>query len=189
MMTTMKTIKATAILCIILTTIATFNSCRKNDVNEPNTNISQQGIGDKATFERAKKATLERNEPITTVMPINQKPDEVYFSDGNNQRIDIRALLNNMGINRISVCDYQYDGNGDPIDDMFPSNFNLNSTGFIFDCASGGGSPTNYRVSFDWSLAVHHSIVAQNNYGAGGGTLRSRFTLKIKNSSGTVIAT
>ena len=127
-------------------------------------------------------------------MPVNQKPDDVYFSDANNQRIDIRSLLNTLQASRTSVCTTQYDGNDDPIDAMFPANFNLNSTGFIFDCVSGGGGlnpppPTNYRVSFDWSLAVHHSIVAQNNYGTGGSTIRSRYTLKIKNSSGTVIAT
>jgi hypothetical protein len=168
---TIKTIKATAILITTLIIITTFDACRKNDLNEPTTAVTP--LTDNAIFERAKKATRERNEPITTAMPINQKPDDVYFSDGNNQRIDIAALLRNLQASRTSVCDFQYDGNGDPIDDMFPANFNLNSTGFIFDCASGGGSPTNYRVSFDWSLAVHHSILAQNNYGSGGSTLRS----------------
>lgn len=184
---TTKTIKATAILITTFIIIVTFDACKKKDLNQPTTEVTQQST--QALFERAKKAARERNEPISTVMPVNKKPDDVYFSDGNNQRIDISSLLNSLQTNRVSVCSGQYDGNGDPVDDMFPANFNLNSTGFIFDCTSGGGSPTNYRVSFDWSLAVHHSILAQNNYGAGGSTLRSRFTLKVKNSGGTVIAT
>ena len=182
-----KHIKAAALLVTAFFFLAIFDACKKNDLREPNTEAIQQSHN--ALFERAKKATIERNEPISTIMPVNQKSYDIYFSDGNNKRIDITSLFQNLEASRVSVCDFQFDGNGDPIEDMFPSNYYLNSTGFIFDCVGGGGSPTNYRVSFDWSLAVHHSILAQNTYGAGGGTLRSRFTLKIKNSGGTIIAT
>jgi len=184
---TSKNFKASAILITALIIMVTFDACKKNDVKETGTPTVQQAGN--ALFERAKKAIIERNEPISTVMPVNQKSENIYFMDGANNRIDLSALFQNLEASRISVCTTQYDDNFDPIEDMWPANYNLNSVGFIFDCVGGGGSPTNYRVSFDWSLAVHHGIQAQNTYGTGGATLRSRYTLKIKNSGGTIIAT
>lgn len=183
----MKTIKTAAILSVLLIIITTFDACRKKDLNEQTISTSKKA--DNAAIERAKKAIQAKGELVSVVMPIDQKASDVYFSDGNNKRIDMVELVNQMQASRISVCDYQYDVNGDPIDDMFPSNFDINSIGFIYDCSAGGGSPNNYRVTLEWGLAVHHSILAQNNYGPGGGMLRSRYTLKIKNSSGVTIAT
>ncbi len=172
------------LLCIVVL----FYSCKKEDIKLAHLTDKPipSALADAATIERTKQAIISSGQAINVTMPVNQKASDIYFSDAQNNRIDILALAHNAEASRISVCDYQYDPNGDPIEDMFPANFNLNSTGYIYDCGSGS---SNYRVSFEWGLAVHHAILSQNLYGTGGSALRSRFTLKIKNSAGTVIAT
>lgn len=166
----------------IISMATIFNACKKQDIKSEEASVN----ADKATIEKVKAAIVANGQLVSVTIPVNEKASDVYFSDAENNRIDMRTLANNVQTNRVSVCDYQYDGNGDPIDDMFPANFNLNSTGFIYDCGSG---TNNYRVSFEWGLAVHHSILEHNNFGAGGSAIRSRYTLKVKNSSGTIIAT
>ena len=172
-------------LILIIFAITFFYSCKKNDIKneEVATNSTE---ADKATIDRVKNAIVSNGKSPSTSMIINQPVSDVYFSDANNNRIDLRKLLSGS-TPYTAVCDYQYDPNGDPIDDMFPSDYQLNSIGFFFDCSPI--QPNEYRLSFDWSLAVHHLILPENNYGVGGGFLRSRYTLKVKNSAGTVIAT
>ena len=104
------------------------------------------------------------------------------------QAIDLKTLFNRNGPDSYTpVCDYQTDGNGDPIEDMLPEDYILTKFGNSYDCTSG--SPTTYNLSFNWFLAIHQLIVASNLYGTGGTLLHSRYTFKVKNSSGTVIAT
>jgi hypothetical protein len=63
---------------------------------------------------------------------------------------------------------------------MFPSNFNLASTGFVYDC--GVSSQSDYKITFKWTLAVQQLLQESN------GTIRSRFSVNVKNSAGTIIA-
>ena len=167
-------------LVLLAAAITIFFSCKKTKADT----FSQ---ADEATIEKVKKAIVASGKPASNIITVNQPATDVYFSDANNNRIDLKKLLNGPTPNFTAVCDYQVDTNGDPVDDMIPANFNLNSIGFTFDCSPI--QPAVYRISFDWSLAVHHQIQANNTYGSGGSMLRSRFTLKIKNAAGTVIAT
>ncbi len=181
--------KISITLMLIVTIAGIFHSCKKIGNDSTNNLISEQA--DAATVQRVKNAILSGGKQASTSIVINQPASDVYFSDANNNRIDLRSLIhhnvNGITPDYVPVCDYQVDVNGDPVPSMLPANFNLNSTGFIFDCGTGG--PTNYRVTFDWSLAVQHLIQAQNTFGTAGATIRSRFTLKVKNSAGAIIAT
>lgn len=171
------------IAAFVLSIIA-FNACKKQDVKKQAS--SEPAQVDAAMFERIKKSILESKQPVSFTVPVNQKADDIYFSDASDNKIykdDLRKMLKT---GRTSVCGAQYDGNGDPVEEMFPLDFQLGLEGFgSLPC----GPTTDYQMSFTWFLAVHHDIRESNAYGAGGALIKSRFTLKLKNASGTVIAT
>ncbi len=176
---------------MLLLTIISFQACKKQDIKTGEASKNEKGsiYADKATVERVKQAILANGQQASTLITVNQPSTDTYFSDGNDKRIDLKNLLRSRMNGRMDyseVCDFQYDENYDPIEDMFPTAFNLNSIGFIFDC--GPGLPNTYRISLKWGIAVRNLIQAQNNYGPGGNIIRSRYTLKVKNSAGTVIA-
>ena len=126
-------------LSVFLAVTIIFHACTKDEIK----NRDQLSYNaDASTVERTKQAIIKSGQSITVTVPVNEKASDVYFSDAQNNRIDMLTLAHNAEASRISVCDYQYDPNGDPIEDMFPANFNLNSTGYIYDCGSGS---SNYR--------------------------------------------
>lgn len=176
--------KIAVLLAVFVLSIIVFYACNKQDVKQSAANDSTQI--DASMFERIKKSILENKQPVLFTVPVHQKADDVYFSDAAGNKIyqdDLRKMLKTS---RTSVCSAQYDDFGDPVVDMFPLDFNLGLEGYgSLPC----GATTDYQMSFTWFLAVHHSIQESNPYGAGGALIKSRFTLKLKNSVGTIIGT
>ncbi|MEO7121255.1 MAG: hypothetical protein ABIY62_09160 [Ginsengibacter sp.] len=182
--------KLTPTLVLIVLLSALFSACTKVDLKTIPIAPNNRGNieADAVTIAKVKEAIAKSGKSPGYIIAENVPATNVHYLDAKDQSIDLKTLFDRNGPDSYTpVCDYQTDGNGDPIEDMLPENYNLTSFGNSYGCTSG--SPSTYNLSFNWFLAIHQLIVASNLYGTGGSLLHSRYTFKVKNSSGTVIAT
>jgi len=182
--------KLTPILVLTVLLSALFNACTKVDLKTTPVSTNNRGPieADAVTIAKVKAAIEKSGKTPGYIIAENVPATDVHYMDANDKTIDLKTLFSRNGPDSYTpVCDYQTDGNGDPIEDMLPLDYILGSFGNSYGCTSG--TPTTYNLSFNWFLAIHQLIVASNLYGTGGTLLHSRYTFKVKNSGGSVIAT